>query len=696
MLRRLKSSMRPPQAQSSSFLDKHPRLVKYSFIIGFLLPLIVLASFSYNRLEEELTSAAYERRENLAALSARVMEERFNRLSDIGNSFATRVQFRNLIAQGKWDEAIKILQAVPQDFPDIERVFLTDPKGVLQSDLPALPGVHGQNFSERDWYQGVTASDRSYVSNVYQRSAEPRYNVIAIATPIRAPGSDRMTGIVVLQVRLETLFRWASETEVGSHGFVYFVDRAGRVAAHPHYAAQGEIVDFSSVDIVQKALRGEKGVQEIENPVEHEERVSAYHPVEGYGWAVVAAEPAADVFKNRDEVLQRIATVDIIIELATITLAYVVFRMFRKLRASKAKITEQADRSKALLESIGDGVCAIDRNWVITLWNKAAEDISGWKAEEAIGQPFRKVMKLLQENNMQENVTFLEEVMVKGERRWMQNHTILITKKGEQLPVADSAAPVFDSSGQVIGAIVVFRDNTEALEAQQLHSDFAYASHQLRTPVTKALWRIESILEEKDSTKIEKGLQDIQQSIKSIRELATELVEVSEIDQSMLRPKASSVSMDQAIADIVKSLSPEADARGVTIHAESHETGVILQTDPEFLKRILSEVLRNGIYYSAKGGQIDVITSRQDSEILVEIRDTGIGISEEQQALVFTKFFRGANVDANEIEGAGLGLYIAKSYAKLLGGSMWLKNEKNTTSFFISLPIEFKPVKHSD
>jgi len=105
------------------------------------------------------------------------------------------------------------------------------------------------------------------------------------------------------------------------------------------------------------------------------------------------------------------------------------------------------------------------------------------------------------------------------------------------------------------------------------------------------------------------------------------------------------------------------------------------------------------LFYNRPGGKIDFKITSDENSLLFEVTDTGIGIPAEQQSLVFIKFFRGNNFDTTEIIGAGLGLFISKSYTELLGGKIWfssegtapavgeLKKDKGTT-FYITLPVK--------
>src|SRR3989344_6200267 len=178
------------------------RIGLFLISIVLILPLIFLAVFNYQRVSFELTEGTLNEHRLAADLISLLIKERVDGLVGLGISLSTRASFVDLVARDKWSEAIKMLGGVPDDFPFIERVFLTNAKGVLLADIPEIKEVHGVDFSFRDWYQGVSKNWRPYVSEVYKRTAEPQFNVIAMAFPIKRDVASEILGILVLQIKL--------------------------------------------------------------------------------------------------------------------------------------------------------------------------------------------------------------------------------------------------------------------------------------------------------------------------------------------------------------------------------------------------------------------------------------------------------------------------------------------------------------
>jgi signal transduction histidine kinase len=291
------------------------RLTRRAIYAIVLLPFGAAAGYSYFKIERVLNEAALARRGAFATLVATVLNEKFEHLADIGSALATRVRFGELVERGRWREAMQLLAAVPKTFPFIDRVFVTDGKGTLMADVPALPGAIGKNFAYRDWYREVKASGRPSISEVYRRWAHPQYEMIALSVPI-AVQNDPMRGVLVLQIRSSTLLQWLGEIPAEQGGNVEIIDRKGRIAAS------------------QRSL-GEGG----SSPGDRDGAVAAEVP--RYGWKVVAWQTGA--LSARNKALRILLAVYGLLLLMTLTLARVLARALENLQANEAELARARD-----------------------------------------------------------------------------------------------------------------------------------------------------------------------------------------------------------------------------------------------------------------------------------------------------------------------------------------------------------------
>ncbi|MBI5873081.1 MAG: Cache 3/Cache 2 fusion domain-containing protein [Candidatus Omnitrophica bacterium] len=269
----------------------------------FILPIIVMALFSYANLRRDLNEVVLARRNAMAELAATFMKEKLDRMVDLGISFVSRPSFAEFVKEGKWKEASDILKNTLADFPFIHLFFLTDTKGTLKAGYPKETQLIGQNFAFRDWYKGVSRDWKPYVSEVYETRYEPFYKVVAISVPIKDE-LDAPLGIMAFLVKLDVFAQWIEKYKFGQTGFLFVVDHKGHLVAHPKFHPQGDIIDFLGHPAVTAVLRGKDGIGILYSPTEKEERLTAFKPVPGYGWGCVVTQSVKEAFHAHDETLK--------------------------------------------------------------------------------------------------------------------------------------------------------------------------------------------------------------------------------------------------------------------------------------------------------------------------------------------------------------------------------------------------------
>ncbi len=266
--------------------------------LTFLFVLLILVFgnvYFYIAGRNQLLEYVMLERQSVAELAATMIQERLYRVIDVGTSLATRVAFRDRVSEGNWDAAIEIMESVPEDFSYIDRVALFDPQGTFwaaTSPTPEILSVIGENFSYRDYYQGVSKNWEPFVGEAIKPAVPLGYNLVPVAIPIKAE-SEEVLGFLLLNIKLDTLVVWAQNIDAGPEGFLYFVDHKGHLVAHPTLLPAEEIIDFSSDETVQKVLAGEAGAEVLVDQEKDKLKIVAYAPVPDFGWGVILEQPRA-------------------------------------------------------------------------------------------------------------------------------------------------------------------------------------------------------------------------------------------------------------------------------------------------------------------------------------------------------------------------------------------------------------------
>lgn len=356
-----------------------------------------------------------------------------------------------------------------------------------------------------------------------------------------------------------------------------------------------------------------------------------------------------------------------------------------------------ADKQKleAILTSIGDAVFVVDANQHIILCNRVCSEMSGYPPEEAIGKPYKEILRFEFEKDGSINDTFITQAFATGKVQAMANHTQLVTRDGRKIPVADSSAPIVAQDGRVVAVVVVFRDVTQEQAVDRAKTEFvSLASHQLRTPLTAINWFVEMLLDGDAgelTSKQKEILTDVHTSSTRMAELVSALLNVSRLELGTFAIHPMPVKLDGICSDTVKELSQKIQDKNLSVTQDCASNLGEYMGDKDLLYIIFQNLLSNAVKYTPDGGDVRVEVERREAEgkVVIRVQDTGYGIPADQQDQIFTKLFRADNVKAHDTTGTGLGLYIVRAILEAAGGNISFTSvEGEGTTFTAELPIE--------
>jgi PAS domain S-box-containing protein len=367
------------------------------------------------------------------------------------------------------------------------------------------------------------------------------------------------------------------------------------------------------------------------------------------------------------------------------------------LEDAKSRIEIEKVKDEAMFASMGEGLIAVDNNSKVTVVNKAAEDMLGWKMKDLVGE----IITTLPLEDEEGNSIPLEKrpANLAFDTGKITNRTYFFVKKDKsRFPIAINVTPLV-LGGKTIGLIETFRDITREREIDRAKTEFvSLASHQLRTPLGIAKWYIEAIQDEGYLDKVPEIAKDyfneVYKSNERLLALVRNLLSVSRIDQGKVKDTPKLTNIIELVRDAVKSMGIVAAKNKITIHLTIKKTIPALLIDPLRVQEVIENLITNAIEYSNAAGKLEVVVDKLPQKILIIVKDTGIGISEIDKKKLFTKFFRSEKASVKNAEGTGLGLYVVKSYVEGWGGDISLvSKEGKGSTFTISLPIGKKQSK---
>jgi len=243
-------------------------------------------------------------------------------------------------------------------------------------------------------------------------------------------------------------------------------------------------------------------------------------------------------------------------------------------------------------------------------------------------------------------------------------------------------------------ATLLARTNSELQELDRLKSEFvATVSHELRTPLTSIRGYTE-ILADSDATALgateRKIVGIIDRNGRRLLDLIEDLLTFSQIESGTLTLAAGPVKIRQLIEAACEAVRPEVEQAGLTMVLDIDEHIPVVQGDSEQLERVVLNLLTNAVKFSDPGGMITLTGRERDGEVVVWIRDTGVGIPQHEQGMLFNRFYRTAHAQQRAIKGSGLGLAISKAIVEAHGGWITLESAEGagtTVGFAVPTPM---------
>jgi signal transduction histidine kinase len=348
-----------------------------------------------------------------------------------------------------------------------------------------------------------------------------------------------------------------------------------------------------------------------------------------------------------------------------------------------------------LINSIGDPVIATDTAGNILFYNAAALSLFNTQSIK-IGQPLSSVAKLYDESGQWINIFGLISEKA-GQSQFNNFHILPSDNDTEHIDLAIDISRIAPDaqSQQESGFIFLMRDITKEKTLDQERDEFvSVTSHELRTPITLVEADISLAMLNQDGSpplpaKVMERLEKAHQGIVYLANLTNQLITLSEAEKNRLQIISAPIDMKEFMAELETKYRPQATAKKLRFSSKLAPNVPALNSSLIYLNDILDNFLSNAIKYTDKGSvTLDARLSEDNKNVVISVRDTGMGISVSDKTKIFEKFYRTEDFHTRETGGAGLGLYMSRKLGEYLGAKIWFESELNKgSSFFISLKL---------
>ncbi len=342
-----------------------------------------------------------------------------------------------------------------------------------------------------------------------------------------------------------------------------------------------------------------------------------------------------------------------------------------------------------VISSIGNGVVIINTQRKIVLINDVARDLLGLRNEKVYEKTFEDVLTLKSatyNSTAKHGKNSISYVLTTGKH--IKAHDFFMKSKFRKTFSAECTISPMLQNGNVIGVTIIFRDNSHEKAVEKSKNEFiSIASHELKTPLTSVI--AFSQLLEKDI--IKKGDQQNLYIIHSINEqlgkmkvLIEDLLNVSRIENGMFTLSKKEHSLESLVQKTVKDMQYGIDTHKLVIVGGTKRK---LNFDIDRIYQVLVNLISNAVKYSPHAKHVYIFIEESEKEVIIRVKDSGIGIAKKDQEKIFERFYRSNKFHQKSMVGFGLGLYICAEIIRNHKGRLWVESKQNKGSdFFFSLP----------
>jgi two-component system phosphate regulon sensor histidine kinase PhoR len=354
----------------------------------------------------------------------------------------------------------------------------------------------------------------------------------------------------------------------------------------------------------------------------------------------------------------------------------------RRTSAQQAKLDHE--RLTSLINSMADGVLAVDKGMHIVMSNGAALNILDVN-NSLRGKRLKDVISLQDKNKQPVDI----ENLVNTTNTPTSSRDYLIRyEDGSLMNLYLSIAPVHLGYGKMgqQGFVLLMRDITHEKSLEEERDEFiSVVSHELRTPIAIAEGNISNaqFMTSKtgDIKLVREALKQAHEQILFLADLINDLATLSRAERGKLTIDVEEIDVPGLIKDLTANYEPQAKAKGLTLTGKAEGKVVVLQSSKLYVREILQNFITNALKYTEKGS-ISLTAEAAERGVRFVVKDTGIGISKPDQEKLFDKFFRSEDYRTRKTNGTGLGLYVTLKLARIVHADIDVQSALNKGSTF--------------
>jgi PAS domain S-box-containing protein len=681
--------------------------------LSALVPISLLAASCIVLASDQVTTVINKQVQTTASVSSLVIGEQTSNLVVLVESYANRPSLAEGVGSGDaGDAAVELnLTSLAKAVPGISATFVASLKGTSLATYPVERSVIGVNFAYRNWYIGLVASGRVFVSNAIVTKEADHPLAVTVTDYIRG-SNGKPVGILGVNYGLQYIHSYSAKIASAQGIALIVTDRVGT-----SLTAGGEkgLISLAGDPGVLAAQGGRSGLLHysplLEGGGHGAPQLSAYTQIPGIGWTVIASVPDSVAFAGLNDLRWAILIIAGLLVLALLAVTRVVIRTNLRRRESELQVQVRDRQLVKVLNSTDEGFFSIDQEGAITAWNLRAETLYGWKAQEVIGKSMADTMIPADRRVAYKDDLTGYQAGAPSQMVGQRVETMTLHRDGHEIPVelgiwshdhdGGFSAFVHDITARVTIQADMKSARDNAMQASRLKGEFlANMSHEIRTPMNGVIGMSGLLL----NTNLDDEQRDFAETVCSSAEalltVIDDILDFSKIEAGKLDVESVDFDLRSVMEESAALLAARAQQNGLELTCRI-DPGMpaALKGDPGRLRQVLLNILGNAVKFTA-AGEVNmralVGDSKVEDGVVVEIsvRDTGIGMSGDSLDHLFDAFTQAESSTSRRYGGTGLGLAISRQLVELMGGKLNVTSEAGSGSTFTAvIPFPLGPVE---
>jgi signal transduction histidine kinase/ActR/RegA family two-component response regulator len=646
-----------------------PLDVALALFLAGCVPTVLMAVISYSILRGTLESSIIRDRHTLVLSLARLVNSETSRPGEMLEYYRSSPLAQQLVARPAGDaEAQAWLADAFYAHPRLDGMFITDAAGHLLEAIPAPgPGQLGADYSSGVWLPATRQRDDYYVSPVYPRIQDNRL-CASIVTSVRAKNGD-IVGYVGANILVERVGKRLAALNMAEGACVQVLDQTGEALFDddltPNLSARSE--DPALLKVLDRTSE--------EHFRWHDDLVT-FQKIEGAKWIVLLRQPIAVAYKPVWNLVEKEAVIAAWLVVLYAVGSWLISWLYRHHLLATERIARETSFSQTILAHMPIGIALLDAcsgrvlEANVQFLEMAREfggapsggkcddlhlrDIPNLGIDEAVervktsGRPFQT----------------REQAVQDGARR---THFLSVNLLRLQ-----------DAEQRTHGVLVLMEDATHDVEtrrdliaANTAKDQFlALLSHELRNPLSPVITMVSELDKMIDSPGARNALEIIRRNVELEARLIDDLLDITRIAHGKLQLTPETINAHRAIHRALEICQQEVEAKNLEVRLDLAASAFHVKADPARFQQVLWNLIKNAVKFTPKGSITIRSLNNGSGRLIIEVADTGIGITRDRLARIFKPFEQGEISITRRFGGLGLGLAISRAMIEAHGGAL--------------------------